>query len=173
MGLSYMLFTVMLWYTHGKTSTVFFVSVDLYISFSAGAVCVCAWCHTGSMFVWEHGYPSVWIQSHLLQHQQTGPSDQLQPDQRWVSGEQSTQMDLVCRLLLKCDHTISTIVNTLHNKTISELICPGGNCFFIAQETQVRQLQTYSKSKGLKHYCGEHTSDHLVFEELSEKCLSS
>lgn len=34
MGLSYMLFTVMLWYTHGKTSTVFFVSVDLYISLS-------------------------------------------------------------------------------------------------------------------------------------------
>ncbi len=36
----------------------------------------------------------------------------------------------LCRLLLKCEHTIKTTVNILHNKTISELICPEGKLLF-------------------------------------------
>lgn len=53
---------------------------DRPLFFVAGAVCVCSRCHLGGMSMWEHSHTSVWVQSHLLQHQQTGPTDQLKPD---------------------------------------------------------------------------------------------
>lgn len=52
----------------------------------AGAVCICPWCHFGGMSLWQHGHSSLWIQIHILQHQQTRSTDQFQPDKRWVSG---------------------------------------------------------------------------------------
>lgn len=52
----------------------------------AGAVCICPWCHFGGMSLWQHGHSSLWVQIHILQHQQTGSTDQFQPDKRWVSG---------------------------------------------------------------------------------------
>lgn len=52
----------------------------------AGAVRVCPRCHFGGMSLWQHGHSSLWVQIHLLQHQQTGSTDQFQPDKRWVSG---------------------------------------------------------------------------------------
>ena len=53
-----------------------------------GAVRLCARRHLGSLSVREHGHPGVRVQGHILQHQPTGPADQLQPDQRRVSGEE-------------------------------------------------------------------------------------
>lgn len=52
----------------------------------AGTVCVCPWCHFGGVSLRQHGHSSLWVQIHILQHQQDRSTDQFQPDKRWVSG---------------------------------------------------------------------------------------
>ncbi len=153
-----------------ECTTVFSVSVDIYVSLSTGAVCVCAWCHSGSMFVWEHGYPSVWIQSHLLQ---TSADWTLRPTParskmsfRWAVSTNrcfSTKIMLffLCRLLLKMwtYHQYNS-EHFAQQNNVNEYV-QRENCSFITQKYRPKTLLWIAYLRP------------LFLEELDEKCLSS